>query len=84
MNNKRRFESKSIEDIQQALMKKQARKLDRLTITTSFEKFFEANKKKYMPNLLTARTRSSSTDLLTDSDSGKQKYTGTSSDIKKT
>lgn len=61
-NKKRRFESKSSEDLTQLLNSKKLKELEGLVVTKNFEKFFEKNKKKVnvAPNLKAARSRSSS------------------------
>lgn len=61
-NKKRRFESKSSEDLTQLLNAKKLKELEGLTVTTNFEKFFEKNKKKVSatPNLNAPRSRASS------------------------
>lgn len=60
---------RSTDNLSLADLKKQAKDLNRLTNTSNFDFLFDKNKKKYVPNLKSARSRSSSRESSRDGDS---------------
>lgn len=82
---KRRYESKSTEDLSLATLRKKAKELDQTTTTSSFEKYFQKNKTQFIPNLNRPRSRTSSQNSLIDIDIDKEdenEHTATSDFIK--
>ncbi|CAG5093154.1 Protein of unknown function [Cotesia congregata] len=64
---KRRYESKSTEDLSLDNLRKKAKELDQIT-TSRFEKFLQKNKTQFIPNLNRPRSRTSSQTSLIDID----------------
>ncbi|KAH0557376.1 hypothetical protein KQX54_004866 [Cotesia glomerata] len=85
-NKRRRYESRSTEDLPQLLNNKKLKELERLTNTNNFDKFFEKNvkNKKVTPNLNASRSRSNSRDRPSDVDTGHQTKTTETDDGFKT